>query len=186
MRLRKPNTIEKAGTRLEKNEKEIVEEEALQQSFDSLYQKYIRRLLQWAFRRTGDYQDAEEIVQDVFITLHFKPDVVLNNPDPASWLYKTAENKIKHYRRKRAKYACEISLELAPELRYEDSYDELDDGLDALPEWVGPMDRKILLQFYGEQMSLKEIAERNGISYAACRKRVSRLTAKLRFFWEKE
>ena len=68
---------------------------------DDLYRRYwaeiVKWLARWLYPRD---QDAEDLAQQTFTTAWDKRRKVPDNPRP--WLYKTAQNHLRNYRRKRA------------------------------------------------------------------------------------
>ena len=53
-----------------------------------LYQKNAPKLYQVAFRRLEDTEEAQNIVQEAFLALLEKFDLVRSHPNPAGWLMK--------------------------------------------------------------------------------------------------
>lgn len=159
-----------------------------EQIFREIYEANSRWLYQYIYRQIGDAPYAEDIFQEVAVALLFHlGNFQAGYPDNAkqvrAWLCGVAKNKLKHFWRKEYRaLKLEVSTELVPELV--DRRTEITDGELALPEWLEPMDQKLLsLRVMG--YSLKEIAGQLGITYAACRMRSSRLMGELKKYFEK-
>ena len=54
-------------------------------------------VLRTAFAMTGSYQDAEDITQEVFLTLHSKPQEFDTEEHMKAWLIRSAINRCKNY-----------------------------------------------------------------------------------------
>jgi RNA polymerase sigma-70 factor (ECF subfamily) len=61
-------------------------------AFDALYRRYAARIHATAYRLTGSWEDAEDVLQDVFITLANKAATVRQGRALQGWLYRTAFN----------------------------------------------------------------------------------------------
>ena len=55
-------------------------------------------VLRAAFAMTGNYQEAEDITQEVFLTLHSKPRSFDSDEHMKAWLLRSAINRSKNYR----------------------------------------------------------------------------------------
>lgn len=153
-----------------------------------IYTENTGLLYQYIFRRTGNKADAEDILHEVFIVMLFKMNQFLGEyPDNAgqvrAYLFGIANKQLLHYwRDHRDIWNTEISMELLPDLT--DPQSDFSGSELSFPDWVTPQDRKLLL-LKCEGYSLKDIAGQLGISYPACRMRISRLTRDLKKFWGK-
>lgn len=66
---------------------------------EQIYQKHHQSLLQLAYRITGNWDTAADVVQDVFLKL-LKDDAVLRSiHSPQRWLKKAVVNRAKDHRR---------------------------------------------------------------------------------------
>lgn len=161
--------------------------------WERIYQEIYTGNSKWIYgyilRKTGGGADAEDIKQEVFTVFLLKmgpflKDYPNNVKQIKTYLLRIANNLLLHYWRDHQKMLdAEISMELLPDL--EDPRNSFADSEFSLPEWLSPQDRKLLL-LRQEGYSFQEIADRFGISSAACRMRSSRLERELKNFWEKE
>lgn len=65
-----------------------------QEGFDGLYRMYVRRLYGFCYQYTKSRENAEEIVQDVFVKLWANRDTLLAEETVLYWLFTTAKNRI--------------------------------------------------------------------------------------------
>ena len=62
-------------------------------AFDTLYRRYVARVYATAFRLTGHWEDAEDTIQEVFVTLARKAGSIRRGQALASWLYRVTVNR---------------------------------------------------------------------------------------------
>lgn len=147
-----------------------------------LMEKHSQHMIQLTYRRTCDWQLAEDLVQETFLTACCKPDQVCNHINPAAWLYDTL-NKLTMRELDRAYRAAEVY--------------ELEDELVGLTDVHLPMeyhlpvgltakDRELILMRVDGGFSFEAIAEHYGVSEAACRQRMSRAMRKCRMLLEQD
>jgi len=63
-----------------------------QQSFEELISRYSNKVFSLASRLTRNTEDAEEVLQDVFVTVHRKLDSFEGKSSFSSWLYRVTMN----------------------------------------------------------------------------------------------
>ena len=151
-------------------------EEALWRLFD----EHHLPLFRFAWRLTGSIVDAEDIVQDCFLTL-LRPDCGF---DPArtalrTYLFGAVRNQwLKRLRRREQGVAAEPADRRTPEtetLRSEVA-SAVRDAIAELPD----TQREVLLLAHYEQLSLAEIAEITQLEITAVKSRLQRARAALR------
>ena len=81
-----------------------------QQAFETLYRRYVSTVYRQALKLAGNAEEAEEIVQEVFLRLYEKAKTFRGDSAFSTWLYRLTVNTalMKLRRRKRAK---EIALD---------------------------------------------------------------------------
>lgn len=62
------------------------------ETIHSLMVRHSTLMVQLTYRRIGDWQLAEDLVQETFLTACCKADVVCSHDKPVAWLYKTLDN----------------------------------------------------------------------------------------------
>ncbi len=168
--------------------KRIIERD--EQSFSTLVNIYSQSCYRVAWRQLFDVQMAEDIVQEVFLTVWNKPESW--NPDMGcrfhTWLYRVVINRCIDYRRKVNRRGPEYSYEEMTELTEDETYfgDQsyepekvglLDEKQANLKQAISKLDvrsRTALNLFYYEQMSQKEVAEIMGTTPKAVESIVAR------------
>lgn len=132
-----------------------------------LYQEHSPRMIQYAARKTGDRDQAEDLVQEAFLIACIKILEVEDHAKPVGWLYSTLNNHLKRVNRHPT-----LSLD---QLHENALTAELSTPLELLmPRELSDTARKIVMLRVGEERSYTEIAEEMGMSEAACRKQMSR------------
>lgn len=152
-----------------------------ERSFALLTEKYAGMVFSVAQRRVGSRELAEEIAQNVFLTLARKAPRLRHHSSLAAWLHRVAvlesaavcraENR---RRRRHEKLAAMNEIETEGSMD-PDSLPLLDDAVQKLKE----SDRELLFRRFLEGMSFAEIGNLYGIPEATGRKRLSRILKKL-------
>ncbi len=76
-------------------------QEGRSDAFDLLVSRYKNPLHNFAYRFLGDYDDADDIVQDVFVRLYLKKDAYRPIAMFSTWIYTITSNLAKTYLRRR-------------------------------------------------------------------------------------
>jgi RNA polymerase sigma-70 factor (ECF subfamily) len=135
----------------------------------------------YAYRLAGSVADAEDLTQAVFLTAREKGDQ-LRQPDRVrGWLLAIARNRfLKEVKRRRPETASDLALDLCgfPDGRGDDDIDreQLQQAIGELPEVY----RVVLLMFYFEEASYREIAEQLEIPMGTVMSRLARAKSHLR------
>jgi RNA polymerase sigma-70 factor (ECF subfamily) len=97
---------------VKKSDLDLVKEvrEGNQDSFEELLGRYNNKVYSLATRLTRNPEDAEEVLQDVFITVHRKIDSFEGKSSFSSWLYRVTANAAFMKLRKRRQHQS-VSLE---------------------------------------------------------------------------
>jgi len=142
-----------------------------QAAFDFLVSKYKEVVHAYAYHKVGDYQEAQDIAQEVFIKAYRKLGQLKWPHRFQSWLYTIVSNECKMWHRRRSK---EREREVSWEDVSRDELSELADrayddeemkitvrsAMDTLPA-----DNQLALSlYYMSDLSIKEIASFMGIS----------------------
>jgi RNA polymerase sigma-70 factor (ECF subfamily) len=80
-------------------------------AFDEIVSRYSDRIYGFALRITRNTSDAEEVFQEVFLTLTKKLDTFRGESKFSSWLYRVTVNTSYMYLRSQKKHESNISLE---------------------------------------------------------------------------
>ena len=147
-----------------------------------LMRQYAPLMVQLTFRRTGDPQLAEELVQETFLTACKKADIVCSHEKPQAWLYQT----LQYLTIKEINRACHRREQSSEDLQDLGAADDPPAFHEILPRNLTTEERRILILRFEHRLSHREIAEALGISEAACRKQVSRALQKCRISIKRE
>jgi RNA polymerase sigma-70 factor (ECF subfamily) len=163
-------------------------------AFDWLYCRHKTRLLSYAFKKMGNYEDAQDIVHETFIEIwqHLSE---LKDPQMfANWMFGVASQLIaRRYRKRQRQIVC-ISLHrhgknteafdvaAVHAHRRDEQRQQLDDLRDRLAIAINQLPdserEPLLLQMNG--MSHKEIAQELGLSGNVVNNRLARARNRLK------
>ena len=152
-------------------------------AFDVLYNRYWDRVLSLAYRKTGDLMEAENIVQDVFVSLWKRRESLKITGNFSNYLFVSVKYRTLKFLAKKAAVRS-ISLDLASDpqdnstqeyLEFEEIRERLEILVDKLPE-MG----RLVYKMKSEDKSYKEIAAELNISEKAVDAHLLRARRKLR------
>ncbi len=141
--------------------------------YESVYAKYHDKVLYYIKGKVSTSEDAEDLCADVFVKIYENIDKYDKNiAEISTWIYRIAHNAvIDHYRK--FKGSEELGEEIA-------STENIEEGIlkkenlvllaNALKK-LSEKDRAIIIYRYYDGLSLKEVAEKLGISYSGCKLR---------------
>lgn len=139
-------------------------------------------LYRYAYRLCGSAADAEDLVQQTFLTAQTKLDQVRSAEAVRGWLFAVLRNNyLKSCRRRQPLSAGDLELPLdalpqqVPQPPLVDS-EELQAALDALADEF----KVVVLMFYFEHCSYKEIADQLGLPLGTVMSRLSRAKSQIR------
>ncbi len=150
-------------------------------SIAELVARHHAELYGYAYRLTGSVADAEDLVQQAFLTAHENLSQ-LQRPEAArGWLYTILRNSFLRNCRRQQRFPqgdAEIDLDSLPGVPLEEGIDRerLQAALDELPDEF----RLVLLMYYFEDCSYREIAQRLEIPPGTVMSRLSRAKGHLR------
>lgn len=146
-------------------------------AFAQLVQRHLNLVFSTALRLLGDRSAAEEIAQNVFISLARKATSIRPDAGLAGWLHRAAilEARLRQRTDLRRQSREDLAAQLGTTMTTPDAPDDLpfallDDALLELPE----KDRRTLLLRYFEQRPFRDIANTLGIGEDTAQKRASR------------
>lgn len=173
--------------------------EALQRrdhgALDEFHRRYRNRIFAVARRIVRDDSDAEEVVQDVCMTVHRKIDLFHGTSAFWSWCYRVTENAAKMKVRRYARYATPVEDDVLATMvqaaRGDDASPRPDDAaigrqsierITSFLESADETNRKLYVFMDLEGMSKEEAAERLDLSIPALKARLHRIRYALRDF----
>lgn len=141
--------------------------------FNKFYLDHSERLYRIARRLLNDPDLAHDVVNDTFLIVFLKIDIVRNHPNPVGWLLHTLKNRIGNELQLayRAHDIPLIETIVADDKSVEEQVFTL---ADCLLEGLTDNEREILILFYEKQCSCEEISKIAGIDISACRTRLFR------------
>jgi RNA polymerase sigma-70 factor (ECF subfamily) len=162
-----------------------------EEAFEKLFLLYRAAIGNLAYRYSGNYQDAEELLQDIFVKSFLSIDRYRPMPDARflSWLYRIgincAMNFIKKKNRRKfqtgtavKEYNERTSPPREPEAQYVNQ--EIRETLNRSLDMLSPTQRMIFSLKHFEQMSTEETALHMKCSEGTVRKQLYRAVVKLR------
>ena len=155
-------------------------------AFGLLVDKYKGSVYALAYAKLGDFHDAQDMTQEVFLKAYRKLRTLKRWDRFLSWLYAITSNSCKDFLRSKAnrpdeEYISDQEQECLAKMSIDSHHEEalhqtLRDALSELPE----IHRQVLSLHYLGGLSCKEIAQFLGASPHAITMRLSRARAKLR------
>ena len=150
-------------------------------STKTIWENFRNSLKQFIMRRVQNEDDAEDILQNVFLKIHNKIEDLKDESKLHSWIYQITRNAIIDYYRSR-----KDTVEL-PEIPQKPKDDPPSDASREISSCIKPMIDG-LSEKYQEAIALteikgftqKEIAENLGISLSGAKSRVQRARGKLK------
>jgi RNA polymerase sigma-70 factor (ECF subfamily) len=79
-------------------------------AFEELVRRYQRRVYTLAYNMTGNKEDAEDMVQEVFVRAYRSLDGFKGDSSFFTWLYRIAVNRTINFLKKRGRKSGELSL----------------------------------------------------------------------------
>ncbi len=145
-------------------------------AFNKIFSRHNKQVYWHARKMLGSHEDADEVTQEVFITIYKKIGSFNFNSSLSTWIYRITSNKSINYIRKRKVKeffslddAKEITENENPDREIEKNIDdreklkELDEVLKILPV----KQREVFIFRHFDELSYPEIAEITGKSVGA-------------------
>ncbi len=140
-----------------------------------------RAVYQYAFRLTGSVPDAEDLTQHVFLAAQRNLDKLRSVESVRRWLYVILRNRfLKDKKRRWPVPAADLQFDMdaVPDVRPTETIDQerLQEALNQLPD----ASRLVLVMFYFEESSYREIAEQLRLPIGTVMSRLARAKSRLR------
>ncbi|HEY1101514.1 MAG TPA: sigma-70 family RNA polymerase sigma factor, partial [Myxococcota bacterium] len=153
-------------------------------------------LLALAYRLTSSHNDAEDVVQEAFVSTLRHHDQFLGAAQPSTWLYRVTFNaalmRLRSGRRKKADSLDALPGTIADRVVGEaransvfaaddvvadhERADALDEAMTVLCE----LDQQLMRLRYDDDLSTDEVAARTGLTTSAVKTRLHRARARLK------
>ncbi|MCL2822027.1 MAG: sigma-70 family RNA polymerase sigma factor [Firmicutes bacterium] len=144
---------------------------------------YSTLLFRICFCHVKNKQDSEDIVQEVFLTLHKNRPALASQDHLKAWLIKVATNKAKNHLRYNTKKRT-LPLDENIIAKYDLDSDNAD-LLNAISK-LKPVDKNIVFLYYYDGQSTKQIAKLLNKNENAISKRLQRVKQKLKMMLEEK
>ncbi len=170
---------------------------ALADSFEALYQSFGGRVLNLAYRMTGNAESARDLAQDVWLKVFENMDTFEARSDVYTWIHRiTVNHTLNHLKRERRvswrrfldrsvgealrdEPAPEPEHASAPAVDHTMEMDERSRRVWEAIQGLNPKYRVPLVLHHYEEMSYREIADTMELSMAAVESRIHRARAQL-------
>jgi RNA polymerase sigma-70 factor (ECF subfamily) len=150
-------------------------------NLESIWEQYCCRLLAFIRSRVSDDNEAEDILQDVFLRVHNHLCCLPTPEKMESWIYQIARNLIiDFYRARRETVDLPLNLPGESELPEFDAETSLAGSLRETIDSLSEPYREALLLTEYQGLSQVELSKRLGISISGAKSRVQRAREKLR------
>lgn len=137
-----------------------------------LYRQMYEGLFRYANNHLQDTLQAEEAIQETFRIACDKPQQLKESPNPEGWVMNTLKGVVQNQLRKNKKQNHLFVQMAEADLMQESAPDQM--PLDVLYGDMSDSQEFQLLVAVSEGETVKEIAQRMGISEDSCKKRVQR------------
>jgi RNA polymerase sigma-70 factor (ECF subfamily) len=164
-----------------------------QQSVIEFYKLYSPKILLYLLKRLPREEDAEEILNDVFLDAIDSMSILKKDNNLQAWLYQIAHYKTVNYYRKRKIKSLLLSqipyLEIVdsevhqPEFQFEK--DKIRDKIESAFKSLPDLYRKVLKLRYEDRISVKEIAVLLELSFKATESLIFRARQSFRMAYER-
>lgn len=146
-----------------------------EQEVSKIWEEFNQSLLGFIRRRVNDPDDAEDILQEVFLKIHTKIDTLEDGDRLVPWLYQITRNTIiDYYRSRRPADELPESLVVDPEPVESDPTAQLAAGLREFMTCLPDKYRRALVLTELDGLKQAELAGRMGISVSGAKSRVQR------------
>lgn len=171
---------------------QVGKKENLEIDFTVIFRRYEANLFKFAFRLTKSENFAQDVVQDVFLSLWRHMDQINEIDNIESWLFKATENKVIDFFRKsaldqRIRDAIWTNMQMKSTsgmdqyLERKEFHMLIRRAIDALPE----QRRLVYLLHRDEDLSYKEIAEKLNISHHTVKNHLSAAVKSIREYMKR-
>jgi len=198
-RLNRPNAAPRRSKAVEADTRLIERLKAGdQEALEAIFNLYSAKLYNVAQRIVGEAADAEEVIQDVFLTVYRKATMFQGNSQFSTWLYRLTVNaalgKIRRSKKHKEveyeeflpKFQKDGHHAVRPVVDWSDSLDqtyakhELQQLLSQALDQLKPIDKSVVVLSDLDGMSDKEIAETLDLTVSAVKTRLHRARLFLR------
>jgi RNA polymerase sigma-70 factor, ECF subfamily len=143
-----------------------------------IYTRFYHVLLSFIKSKINNEQDAEDILQNVFIKIFSNIDSVTNKDKLQSWIYTITRNAIIDYYRASNKMKTTSLEDDLAERFTDEEYNDTTKGLECcLSDFIHELPdeyRDIIIDVEIKNIKQKDLVEKYGLAYSSIRSRVQR------------
>ena len=151
--------------------------------FDQLYEAYFPRVYRFALKRLRDPGEAEDVTQEVFVTVYRALETWAGNSSLLVWIFGITRNKVnRRFRGVRPRFesiddetVCELAAVESPTDRTVDARRMLDRCEDVIATQLTPLQRRIFHMKHLRRQSIRTIAGTLGKSEDAIKANLYRM-----------
>ncbi len=150
----------------------------------SMLENYIERIYGYAVKNTFNREEADELSQEILFTVVRSFSKLQNADSFEPWLWGIAKNVTRSYKRNKGKERATYSFDVLDTVVYEEpdesDNEELYDFLRTKITMLSAIYRDIIILYYYDNLSTKQISERLGIPEGTVTWRLSEARRKLK------
>jgi len=146
----------------------------MKNNVDQLWSEITDQLEAFIFSKVKDKSISEDLLQDIFIKIHTKIDMLRDETKIQSWIYQITRNTINDYFRKSTH---KFGIENIAENSIAESDHFFDEAINDMIKFMKHLPEQYceaLCETEFNGLSQKEFAEKLGISYSGAKSRVQR------------
>ena len=153
----------------------------MNKTLQQIWSDFNKELYRFILSRVKDSDHAKDILQDVFLKIHYSIHGLKDQSKLASWIYQITRNAIIDYFRKKKMEIDIGEIDIIEQITEQNN--ENDEFQKCIKPFVSQLEYKykeaiMLTEFNG--LSQKQLAEKLGISYSCAKSRVQRGKNKLK------
>lgn len=161
--------------------------------FEAIYERYERRVYGRCVVILKDAEEAQDVMQEIFVKVYFKLDGFRGDAKFSTWIHRVTTNTCLNWIQKKSRSAEVILDEEIEELVMHTTEDPLHQLLESsknvlIRQTLEQMDRNdtvMILMKYADGESMAEIAEKFGITEGAAKVRLFRARKKFMEIFER-
>lgn len=152
----------------------------IEAAMEVLVRRHYSEVFAYTYRRIGDYQDALDLTQEIFLRMIHSLPAYRNIENFRGWLFTIAVNCCRDYfRQKRPREVSADEAELLPDIRdlykHSELQNEVRDALDSLP----PVQKEVVILRFYHGYKMREIAQITSSNEATVKSRLHQALIKL-------
>ncbi len=148
---------------------------------EQIFREYHSKLFYFVRKRVDHFDDAEDILQNVFLKIHSRIDTLKDKTKLQAWIYQITRNTIVDYFRtnKPVKQLPKMLAQPETEL-YEETRREITDCFLPLIKTLPIKNKQALILSEIDGLSQKDVADKEGLSLTAAKSRIQRGRKKIK------